>query len=337
VALLDVRDLHVSLATADGTVHAVRGLSFSVDAGETMAIVGESGSGKSMSMLAILGLAPTAQVTGAALLDGRDLLAMDEDARRQVRGAEVGMVFQDPFTALHPCRRVGWQIVEAIRAHDARVPKRAAKATAKELLALVGVAEPDRRLEEYPHQLSGGMRQRVVIAMAMARTPKLLIADEPTSALDAGVQAQVLEVLAELQSRFGTALVFITHDLRLVAEMADRVLVMYAGTAMEVGRATEVVALHRHPYTAGLFAALPNVAVGRGRLTPIDGTPPSLIDVPPGCPFHPRCRHALRACATDAPPMMLVDGEGHRAACWLASEQQSPPTRTEDATRFTAR
>jgi oligopeptide/dipeptide ABC transporter ATP-binding protein len=181
------------------------------------------------------------------------------------------------------------------------------------------------------------MRQRVVIAMAMARTPKLLIADEPTSALDAGVQAQVLEVLAELQSRFGTALVFITHDLRLVAEMADRVLVMYAGTAMEVGRATEVVALHRHPYTAGLFAALPNVAVGRGRLTPIDGTPPSLIDVPPGCPFHPRCRHALRACATDAPPMMLVDGEGHRAACWLASEQQSPPTRTEDATRFTAR
>jgi len=323
VALLEVRDLHVTFDTADGAVQAVRGLSFDVEAGKTLAIVGESGSGKSVSTQTITGLTRGARISGEAVFDGLDLLSASAHELRRVRGAKIGMIFQDPLSSLHPYYRVGWQIVEMIRAHDRSVSRNQARARAVELLRLVGIPGADRRIDDYPHQFSGGMRQRVMIAMAMALDPMLLIADEPTTALDVTVQAQVLAVMRNLQEEFGTAIILITHDLGVVAEMCDEVVVMYAGGVMERAGRREIFYRHHHPYTEGLLASLPAQGAPGERLTPIAGTPPSLISLPPGCPFAPRCAYAFDKCWAHRPPLDPVFGDpAHTSACWLSGDEQ---------------
>jgi len=318
VALLEVDDLHVSFPTPDGVVQAVRGLSFSVDSGQTLGIVGESGSGKSVSTQTIMGLTRGARVKGQAMFDGRDLLTMNRDELRGIRGAKIGMIFQDPLSSLHPYYRVGWQIVEMIREHDKEVSKDKARTRAVELLRLVGIPQADRRVDDYPHQFSGGMRQRAMIAMAMALNPSLLIADEPTTALDVTVQAQVLEVIRRLQNEFGMAVILITHDLGVVADVADNVVVMYAGAAMEkADRHTTFFANH-HPYTEGLLESLPAYGSERARLRPIPGQPPSLITLPAGCPFHPRCPYVMDRCRTEVPRLGEVGSDpAHQSACFL--------------------
>ncbi|HET8600788.1 MAG TPA: ABC transporter ATP-binding protein [Segeticoccus sp.] len=322
MALLTVEDLRVSFNTPDGVVQAVRGLSFAVDRGQTLAIVGESGSGKSVATQTITRLTPGAKVSGRAVFDGQDLLQASHDTLRHIRGDKIGMVFQDPLSSLHPYYRIGWQIVEMIHAHDRSMSRRAARARAAELLGLVGIPRPAERLDDYPHQFSGGMRQRVMIAMAMALNPELLIADEPTTALDVTVQAQVLQVMRNLQEEFGTAIILITHDLGVVADMADEVVVMYAGAAMEQAPRRDMFYHHHHPYTGGLLASLPTRG-GQARLTPIPGSPPSLIQLPPGCPFAPRCAYAWDKCRTETPPLDPVFGDSaHRSACWLPHEDE---------------
>jgi peptide/nickel transport system ATP-binding protein len=317
--LLDVRDLHVRFDTADGVVHAVRGASFQVPRGQTLGIVGESGSGKSVSAQALIGLVPGADVTGEAWFEGRDLLAMGSAQLRDIRGKRISMVFQDPLTSLHPLHKLGWQLTEAMRAHG-NVSREAATRRAIDLLGLVGIPRPAERIDDYPHQFSGGMRQRVMIAMALALEPALIIADEPTTALDATVQAQVLELLVKLQGELGMSLVLITHDLGVVADLADEVMVMYSGQPVEqADRRTAYYQAH-HPYTRGLLESIP-VAGDTGRLRPIPGQPPSMLDNPPGCSFRPRCRYALDRCATDAPPLRAIgDIPGHRSACWLPDD-----------------
>jgi oligopeptide/dipeptide ABC transporter ATP-binding protein len=319
MALLEVDDLRVSFRTDDGVVQAVRGVSFRVDRGETLGLVGESGSGKSVATQTITGLTRGAEVHGRAVFDGSDLLRATPAELRQIRGPGIGMIFQDPLTSLHPAYRVGWQIEEMVRTHQ-RVSRAESRRRAVEMLGLVGIPRPDERVDDYPHQFSGGMRQRVMIAMAMALNPALLIADEPTTALDVTVQAQVLQVMRTLQRDFGTAIILITHDLGVVAEMADRVAVMYAGRIME--RAPRRAAFYHphHPYTEGLFDSLPTHS--RQRLTPISGSPPSLINPPSGCPFHPRCRYAFDTCRTDVPELEPVNGDAtHLSACWLSHDR----------------
>jgi len=321
MALLEVRDLRVSFPTPDGTVEAVRGLSFDVDRGTTLAIVGESGSGKSVATQTITGLTRGARISGSARFDGTELIGAHPDVLRRVRGAKIGMIFQDPLSSLHPYYTVGWQIVEMIRAHHRDTPKSAAYRRAAELLSLVGIPRAASRVHDYPHQFSGGMRQRVMIAMAMALDPTLLIADEPTTALDVTVQAQVLEVMARLQQEFGTAIVLITHDLGVVAEMSDEVVVMYAGSVMERAPRRTLFYRNHHPYTEGLIASLPTQGDAGERLTPIAGAPPSLIDIPAGCPFAPRCRHVFDRCRSTTPPLDVVrDDPSHRSACWLPDD-----------------
>ncbi len=324
MALLEVSELEVSFTTSDGVVQAVRGLSFDVDEGRTLAIVGESGSGKSVATQTITGLTRGATVRGTALFRGRDLLAASPSELRRVRGAEIGMIFQDPLSSLHPYYRVGWQIAEMLRAHDRSFSRSKARARAVELLDMVGIPAADTRVDDYPHQFSGGMRQRVMIAMAMALNPALLIADEPTTALDVTVQAQVLNVMRRLQQDFGTAIILITHDLGVVAEMSDEVVVMYAGRAMERAPRRELFYEHHHPYTEGLLASLPEQGGTRERLTPIPGAPPSLIRLPPGCPFAPRCPYAWDTCRHDPPPPLAeVFGDPHhRSACWLSGDRE---------------
>jgi peptide/nickel transport system ATP-binding protein len=318
VALLEVDDLHVSFRTEDGIVQAVRGVSFQVDAGQTLGIVGESGSGKSVSTMTVMGLTRGARITGRALFEGRDLLTLGEDKLRKIRGAEIGMIFQDPLSSLHPYYRVGWQIVEMIRQHERGMSKEKARARAIELLRLVGIPQADRRVDDYPHQFSGGMRQRAMIAMAMALNPKLLIADEPTTALDVTVQAQVLAVIKNLQEEFGTAVILITHDLGVVADAADEVQVMYAGKLMEKADLRTTFFAHHHPYTEGLLLSLPAYGDERERLHPIHGQPPSLINLPPGCPFHPRCAYVMDRCRTEDPQLAAVGNDAsHLSACWL--------------------
>lgn len=316
MSLLVVDNLVVSFPTADGVVQAVRGLSFSVESGKTLGIVGESGSGKSVSALTMMGLNPGADVSGKVTFDGRDILSMKPDQLRSLRGSEIAMIFQDPLSSLHPQYRVGWQMVEAIHAHT-KLSKDAARQRAIEMLRLVHIPQAERRFDAYPHELSGGMRQRVMIAMALLLKPKLLIADEPTTALDATVQAQILDLLVEIQGEVGMAMIVITHDLGVIASMADEVLVMYAGRPAESSRVKDLFYDTHHPYTRGLLRSIPSAAVSGSRLEPIVGQPPSLIRPPSGCPFHPRCPFAMTECMDSVPPMIPVGAGSHQSACWL--------------------
>ncbi|ANY05983.1 ABC transporter ATP-binding protein [Pseudonocardia sp. HH130630-07] len=317
--LLEVRDLHVHFGGGSDPVRAVNGVSWHVDRGETLAIVGESGSGKSVSALSLLGLVPPSATVagGEVLLQGRSLLTLPEARRREVRGAEVAMVVQDPLTALNPVYTVGDQIAEAIRAHDRGTGRAAARRRAVDLLGEVGIADPATRSRQYPHEFSGGMRQRVLIATALANDPKVLIADEPTTALDVTVQAQIMDLLARLQDRRGTAIVLITHDLGLVAAHADRIVVMYGGRVVETAPCEEIFAEPRHAYTHGLLAALSRIDRARpAKLEPIPGRPPDPAHLPPGCAFHPRCRFATAECTDTVPPLVGPAGRsGHRHAC----------------------
>src|SRR6202034_4470716 len=310
--------LRVSFATADGVVRAVRGVSFDVDAGQTIGIVGESGSGKTVLTQTLLGLTPGGEVSGQAVFDGTDLIGLGEEEMRRVRGAQIAVIFQDPLTSLHPLYKVGWQIAEMIREHDRSVSRAAAAERAVDLLGRVGIPQPRQRVRDYPHQFSGGMRQRAMIAMALSLQPKLIIADEPTTALDATVQAQILDLLLRLQQDSGTALIMITHDLGVVADIADDVLVMYAGRAAEKAPKRDIFYRPHHPYTKGLLESIPSSKAAGGRLRPITGQPPSLINLPSGCKFHPRCGYVLDRCLTEEPGLRPVSQDGyHSSAGWL--------------------
>ena len=313
--LVSVEDLRVAFHTDSGVVKAVDGVSWSIAPGETLGIVGESGSGKSVSALTLLGLVPQppAKITGKILFRGRDLLTASEDELRSLRGREISMIFQDPLTALNPVFKVGHQVAEVIQAHE-KIGKVPARKRAVDLLAEVGIPNPRQRAQEYPHQYSGGMRQRAMIAMALALDPALLLADEPTTALDVTVQAQIMNLLRKLQEERGTAIVLITHDLGVVAGHADRVIVMYAGKVAETALADDLYHAPRHPYSLGLLSSIARLDRRRTqRLQPIPGQPPSLIRVPPGCAFHPRCPFATEICSEEMPP--LTGGGSHRAAC----------------------
>jgi peptide/nickel transport system ATP-binding protein len=316
--LLEVQDLKVHFPTPDGIVKAVDGLSFSVHRGETFGIVGESGSGKSVTCLTALGLIrrESAQISGEVLFKGRDLLKLDADELRPIRGKDLAMIFQDPFACLHPFYRVGDQIVEALLCHE-QMDKGAARSRTIELLSAVGIPRPEDRFGDYPHQYSGGMRQRAMIAMALAHNPDLLIADEPTTALDVTVQAQILELIDRVKDEFDIGVILITHDLGVVADVADAVMVMYAGRAVEIGSQDQIFSQPLHPYTWGLLESIPRIDQKGARLVPIEGAPPSLIRVPPGCAFHPRCPHRFEPCDRERPE--LVDrGGGHPDACHLS-------------------
>jgi peptide/nickel transport system ATP-binding protein len=315
--LLEVRDLAVEFPTQDGIVHAVSGLTFSLRRGETLGIVGESGSGKSVTNLAILGLlnAKRSKITGEILLHGRDLLKASPDELRDVRGKDVAMIFQDPFACLHPMYRVGSQIAEAVRAHI-DVSKAKALERAIEVLDAVGIPNARQRAKDYPHQFSGGMRQRAMIAMALVHNPDVLIADEPTTALDVTVQAQILELIDKVKRDFDIGVILVTHDLGVVAETAQTVMVMYAGRAVEHGPARQVFDNPQHPYTWGLLESMPTVEAKVAHLRAIEGSPPSVIHLPPGCAFNPRCPHRFEPCTRIRPPLQPMEG-GHDDACHL--------------------
>ena len=323
--VLSIRDLAVEFRTEDGVVHAVDGISYDVFPGETLGIVGESGSGKSVSTLALLGLIPQPPgriVSGTAMFQGKDLLKMKKRELRRFRGDEVAMVFQDPMTSLNPVLKVGYQLAEAIKTHYPKEPDAKVKARVIELLSLVGVPNPETRADQYPHEFSGGMRQRAMIAMAIANSPALLIADEPTTALDVTIQAQVLEVLKRVQAETHAATILITHDLGIVAEMCERVLVMYAGRIVEWGDVGTIFSAPRHPYTIGLMDSLPKLTEDEDWLHPIPGAPPSLINLPAGCAFHPRCflsQGRLR-CHEEIPELQRIEGSAHEAACHFSDE-----------------
>ena len=325
-ALLTVKDLKVSFNTEDGVVHAVEGVSYEVEPGKTLGIVGESGSGKTVGTLTIMGLtrAANTRISGQAIFDGEDLLSASEQQMRAIRGDEIAMIFQDPLSSLHPFFTIGAQLVEAIQVHN-KVSKAAARTRSAELLTMVGLSDARDRLSSYPHEFSGGMRQRVMIAMALANEPRLLIADEPTTALDVTVQAQILELIAELQAETGTAMIIITHDLGVVAEVADEIAVMYAGRIVEQASAAELFANPQHPYTRGLLASIPRLDRDRSSgLDPIAGRPPSLIAPPSGCAFHPRCPRAFDRCPAELPPLEpAAAGSEHHVACLLSPEQRS--------------
>jgi oligopeptide/dipeptide ABC transporter ATP-binding protein len=325
LALLEVSGLTVSFQTDDGVVRAVNDMSFTVDRGQTLGIVGESGSGKSVSTQAILGLSPGARTVGTALFDGKDLLSMTEEQLREIRGDQIAMIFQDPLTSLHPLFRVGDQIAEAIEAHE-QVSHKAAQARGAELLATVGIPQPERRARDYPHQFSGGMRQRVMIAMALALRPALLIADEPTTALDVTVQAQILDLLARLQAELGTAIVLISHDLGVVAGVADEIMIMYAGRPMERADVRSAFLEPHHPYTQGLLRSIPSYAARSARLQPIPGNPPSLLTEILACPFAPRCPSVHEECLLEPPPLVPVGkAPGHVSACTLPPDRVGLP------------
>jgi oligopeptide/dipeptide ABC transporter ATP-binding protein len=319
--LLQVTDLNVRFPTEDGLVHAVRGVDYTLRSGEVLGIVGESGSGKSVTSLAVMGLLPgNARVTGSVKYRGQELLGQNDRSMSRVRGKGVSMIFQDPMTSLDPVYKVGVQIEETLRIHDKSLSSKAAEGRAVELLELVGIPNAVERVNSYPHEFSGGMRQRVVIAIAMANQPEVIIADEPTTALDVTVQAQILEVLQTALSETGAAMVMITHDLGVVAGIADRVLVMYAGRPVEIGSVEDIYYEPRMPYTLGLLGSLPRLdAPTRERLTPILGAPPSLVNMPPGCPFAPRCPLHIAECDEAEPPLFQV-GAGHNAACIRTDE-----------------
>ncbi len=318
--LLEVRGLKTYLTTSLGLVKAVDGVSFDVKEGETVALVGESGCGKTMTALSIMRLIPRPQasiVGGEIRFQGRDLLKLGEEEMRRVRGAEIAMIFQEPMTSLNPVLSIERQLTETLEAHGS-ISKAAARGRALELLQLVGISDPAQRLSEYPHQFSGGMRQRVMIAIALSCRPKLILADEPTTALDVTIQAQLLELMRGLSRQFGVALVIITHNLGVVARYADRVNVMYAGKIIESGAAAEIYRNPRHPYTIGLLRSVPRLDQPRkSKLEPIDGQPPDLWNLPPGCSFAPRCKFVIDKCAEEAPPLRQIEN-GHGSACWVA-------------------
>ncbi len=344
-ALLVIDNLTVAFPTEDGVVNAVRGVSYTVRSGEAMGIVGESGSGKSVSSLAVMGLLPrNARISGSVRFRGRELLGLDEGEYSKLRGNRIAMIFQDPLTSLNPVYTIGFQISEAVLSHN-DVSKREARNRAIELLGQVGIPFPEQRVDSYPHELSGGMRQRVVIAIAMANNPDVIIADEPTTALDVTVQAQVLEALEAAREATGAALVLITHDLGVIAGHAERISVMYAGKLVETGTTEDVFYRPRMPYTLGLLGSLPRMDQERQeRLTPIKGSPPSLLNLPPGCPFTPRCPIAEDICDHEEPALVEVLGTAHAVACHFrdrtkdadaadlfGDEQNTDTTPTEEA------
>lgn len=320
--LLEVKNLRTNFATGGGIVQAVRGVSLYVDAGEFIGIIGESGCGKSVSMMSVMQLlADNAAVRADTILfDGMDLQKQSRKQMRKLLGSSIGMIFQDPMTSLNPLYTIGNQLMEPLRQHQ-RMTRAAARARALEMLRLVGINEPEKRLKQYPHELSGGMRQRVMIAIAMCCTPKLLIADEPTTALDVTIQAQIMELMAELKDRFSTATILITHDLGVIASVCSRVMVMYGGKIMEEGSVEDIFYAPGHPYTEGLLRSVPGDGSGsREKLIPIPGSPPDLMNPPVGCPFAARCPKAMRICSM-APAELTELGPNHRAACWLHHPQ----------------
>jgi peptide/nickel transport system ATP-binding protein len=317
--LLEVRDLRTHFTTDDGIVRAVEGVSFSVESGQVLGIVGESGSGKSVTCLTVMGLNDPRSTTstGEVLFRGEDLLKASSRRLRQIRGNEIAMIFQDPMTSLNPVHKIGTQLEEAVTLHE-NVSRKQARARALEALKAVGIPRPERRIDDYPHQFSGGMRQRVMIAMALVNSPDLLIADEPTTALDVTTQAQILALLKKLQEEFGSAVIMITHDLGVVAETADDVVVMYAARIAETGPVEAIFSQPRHPYTWGLMGSLPRLDADVDRLEQIPGQPPSLLRPPPGCRFHPRCRYAMAKCIEQVPPLEVLPTDSrHFQACHL--------------------
>ncbi len=324
--VLSIRDLTVEFDTEDGVVHAVTGVSYDLLPGEVLGVIGESGSGKSVSVMSVLGLIPQPPgriVSGEAQFQGRDLLRLSSRQLRQVRGREIGMIFQDPMTSLNPVLTVGNQISEAILIHNPDVDAKEARKRGIELLRVVGVPNPDTRYGQYPHEYSGGMRQRAMIAMAMANSPSVLIADEPTTALDVTIQAQIIEVLKTAQQKTHAAIILITHDLGLIAELADRVVVMYGGRVVEMGDVFTIFNEPRHPYTLGLMNSLAKLEADQEWLQPIPGQPPSLVTPPPGCAFHPRCVHSQgrSRCRAEVPPLRQIGaGVLHLSACHFAEE-----------------
>ena len=320
--LLEVKNLQTQFVTRSGVVRAVDDVSWDVDEGETVALVGESGCGKSVSALSIMRLVagPAGRITGGRILfKGRDLLELSEEGMRQVRGREIAMVFQEPMTSLNPVLTIARQLTEGLEIHLKMSPPEARRRSI-ELLAMVGIPDPERRLGQYPHQFSGGMRQRMMIAMALACNPSLILADEPTTALDVTIQAQILELMKDLSRRFGVAMLIITHNLGVVARYADRVNVMYAGRIIERGTAREIYADPRHPYTLGLLRSVPRLdEPRRARLEPIEGQPPDLTRLAPGCAFAPRCTFRVERCVREAPPLRPLGAGGHVSACWEAA------------------
>lgn len=327
--LLEINNLKVSFDTFSGEVQAVRGVNLYLDKGETLAIVGESGSGKSVTSKAIMGLIPQPPgriKDGQILFEGHDLVKYSNKEMQRIRGKEISMIFQDPMTALNPTMKIGKQIMEGLIKHQ-HMAKHDARKRAVELLKLVGIPNPESRVDEYPHQFSGGMRQRVVIAIALACNPKVLIADEPTTALDVTIQAQILDLMRDLQKKTGTAIVLITHDLGVVANLADRVAVMYGGKVIETGTVDEIFYQPKHPYTWGLLSSMPKLHAKTDKLLAIPGSPPDLSDPPKGCPFAPRCPHAMKVCVGHMPEYTKVS-ETQKAACWLLDDRAprvSPP------------
>jgi peptide/nickel transport system ATP-binding protein len=334
--LLEIKDLHVHFPTPDGLVKAVDGVSYSVHRRETFGVVGESGSGKSVTQLTALGLIDrkSAHISGEVLFKGRDLLKLSREDLRKVRGKELAMIFQDPFACLHPFYRVGDQIVEAILCHD-DVPKRQAEERTLELLAAVGIPRPKDRFRDYPHQYSGGMRQRAMIAMALSHNPDVLIADEPTTALDVTVQAQILDLIDRIKDEFNIGVILITHDLGVIADVAQTVMVMYAGKPVEIGARDLVFSDPQHPYTWGLLESIPHVDQKGTRLIPIEGSPPSLINRPMGCSFHPRCPHRFEPCNKEVPELSDRGG-GHPDACHLSPEDKKKLWSEREARRTKA-
>jgi len=316
--LLEVRGLTVRFPTSDGVVQAVSDVTFSLRRGETLGVVGESGSGKSVSNLAIMGLLNRQRtaISGEVEFMGRDLLTLPQDELRHIRGKDIAMVFQDPFACLHPMYRVGAQIAEAVTAHQ-DVSNDAAWARAVELLQHVGIPNAKSRARDYPHQFSGGMRQRAMIAMALVHNPSILICDEPTTALDVTVQAQIIELIEAVKREFDIGVILVTHDLGVVAETANSVMVMYAGRVMEYGPARQIFEQPQHPYAWGLLDSMPSVERRLSALVPIEGSPPSLLAPPSGCPFHPRCRFRFEPCPTERPPLVAPVPDAHPDACWL--------------------
>ena len=317
--LIEVRNLQTQFFTQDGIVHAVNGINYEVAEGETVAIVGESGSGKSVGVMSLIRLIPEPPgkiVNGEVEFDGQDLLQLNEEELRQIRGNRIAMIFQDPMTSLNPVLTIGRQITEALELH-LNMNREESRSRAIELLELVGIPDAGARLDDYPHQFSGGMRQRVMIAMGLSCNPQLLIADEPTTALDVTIQAQIVDLVTRLQTELGMAIIWITHDLGVVAGLADRVLVMYAGFIVEEGPVDVIYGQPRHPYTLGLLRSIPRLDLGRQkRLIPIEGLPPDLLDPPESCPFAPRCPFVIDKCLEENPPLMAIDSV-RKSACWV--------------------